>query len=181
MYTSLQDWRRSSCWFVANTKNRSKLWLSESYCGNCSFFFVRTNERVICISDSDRGFAWSFRFAARCRRTGRFKSLIGGSWLKTAIDAMATDVATIECGAIVVFDSSGISERHWRISLILGFGAWLWSPTRWQIVLVIVYTLALHFCFLHCVHRQYTLFSWSTSFNIIKARFQSELICHFQF
>ena len=94
----------------ANTKNRSKSCLHESYCRNVSFFCIRANEPVICTSDSDRGFAGNFRFAARCRQTVPFKLLIGGSWLQTAVGAMAIDVATIECGAIVVFDSSRISE-----------------------------------------------------------------------
>ncbi|CAF4983680.1 unnamed protein product, partial [Rotaria sp. Silwood1] len=81
------------------------------------------NEPVIRISHIDRGFIGKIRFAACCRQTVRFMLLIGESWLNTAADAAAIDVATIECVAIVVLDMSCISERHERISLILGFGA----------------------------------------------------------
>ena len=63
-------------------------------------------------SDSDIGFPGNFRFPARCRQTVRFKLLIGGSWLNTAVDVVTIDVATIECVAIVVLDSSRNSERH---------------------------------------------------------------------
>ena len=95
--------RRSSSCFVANIKKRS-----ESYCRNSSFFFVRANESVICICDIDRRFAGKLRLAARCRVTVRFKLLIGGRCLNTAVDA----VPAIQCLPIVVLDSSPHSQRH---------------------------------------------------------------------